>query len=202
MINLIIAIRIKEFNLFFLKPCLRALHCQEGVIGHEITHGFDDQGRQFDQEGNLVDWWHPDTTSRYLNKAECIINQYSGYTFPELDDLPVNGINTQGENIADNGGIKEAYRAYNSWVHNHGAEPLLPGLNYTQRQLFWISGANVWCSKHRPKALKLSVLTGAHSPDKFRVQGAFSNMAGFSRDFNCKVGSKMNPPKEDKCKVW
>eukprot|EP00092_Neocalanus_flemingeri_P037441 GFUD01040769.1.p1 GENE.GFUD01040769.1~~GFUD01040769.1.p1 ORF type:complete len:795 (-),score=190.06 GFUD01040769.1:142-2526(-) len=172
------------------------------VIGHEITHGFDDQGRQFDQEGNLVDWWHPDTTARYLNKAECIIKQYSDYTFPDLDDLPVNGINTQGENIADNGGIKEAYRAYNSWVAKHGAEPLLPGLNYTQKQLFWISGANVWCSKHRPQALKLSVLTGAHSPDKFRVQGAFSNMAGFSRDFNCREGSKMNPPKKDKCKVW
>jgi len=172
------------------------------VIGHEITHGFDDQGRQFDQEGNLVNWWHPETTSRYLNKAECIIKQYSDYTFPELGDLPVNGINTQGENIADNGGIKEAYRAYNSWVARHGAEPLLPGLNYTQRQLFWISGANVWCSKHRPQALKLSVITGTHSPDKYRVQGAFSNMAGFSRDFNCKEGSKMHPPKEDKCKVW
>merc|ERR1712142_969446 len=79
------------------------------VIGHEITHGFDDQGRQFDQEGNLVNWWHPETTSRYLNKAECIIKQYSNYTFPELENLPVNGINTQGENIADNGGIKEAY---------------------------------------------------------------------------------------------
>jgi len=172
------------------------------VIGHEITHGFDDQGRQFDQEGNLVNWWHPETTSRYLNKAECIIKQYSDYTFPELGDLPVNGINTQGENIADNGGIKEAYRAYNSWVARHGTEPLLPGLNYTQRQLFWISGANVWCSKHRPQALKLSVITGTHSPDKYRVQGAFSNMAGFSRDFNCKEGSKMHPPKEDKCKVW
>merc|ERR1712179_263737 len=134
------------------------------VIGHEITHGFDDQGRQFDQEGNLVNWWHPETTSRYLNKAECIIKQYSDYTFLELGDLPVNGINTQG-------------------------------------QLFWISGANVWCSKHRPQALKLSVITGTHSPDKYRVQGAFSNMAGFSRDFNCKEGSKMHPPKEDKCKV-
>jgi len=172
------------------------------VIGHEITHGFDDQGRQFDSEGNLVDWWHSETTSRYLQKAECIIKQYSNYTFPELDNLAVNGINTQGENIADNGGIKEAYKAYNSWVVQNGEETLLPGLNYTQRQLFWISGANVWCSKHRPQALKLGVLTGAHSPDKFRVQGAFSNMHGFARDFRCKTGSKMNPPKENRCKVW
>jgi len=172
------------------------------VIGHEITHGFDDQGRQFDKEGNLRNWWHPDTSSRYLNKAECIIGQYSNYNFPELDNLPVNGINTQGENIADNGGIKEAYRAYNKWVQNNGQEPLLPGLNYTQRQMFWLSGANVWCSKARPQALKLSVLTGAHSPDKFRVQGTFSNMAGFSRDWGCPAGSNMNPAKQDKCKVW
>lgn len=172
------------------------------VIGHEITHGFDDQGRQFDKEGNLVNWWHPDTSSRYLNKAKCIIQQYSNYSFPQLDNLPLNGVNTQGENIADNGGIKEAYRAYNSWAIKHGEEPRLPGLDFSPQQMFWISGANVWCSKSRPQALKLSVVTGTHSPDQFRVQGAFSNMEGFARDFNCPVGSKMNPVEKSKCKVW
>ena len=155
------------------------------VIGHEITHGFDDQGRQFDQDGNLVNWWHPDTSRRYkyclrflliililryLSKAECIVKQYSNYSFPELGSLAVNGINTQGENIADNGGIAEAYQAYDSWVSSHGHEQLLPGLGYSQRQLFWISAANVWCSKHRSQALRMSVLTGAHAPDRFRVQ--------------------------------
>merc|ERR1711990_347142 len=172
------------------------------VIGHEITHGFDDQGRQFDKEGNLLNWWKPDTSSRYLNKAKCIINQYTNYTFPQLDNLPLNGINTQGENIADNGGIKEAYRVYNEWVNTNGEEQLLPGLNFTPRQMFWISAANVWCSKSRPHALKLSVLTGTHSPDQFRVQGAFSNMEGFSEDFKCPSGSKMNPETNLKCKVW
>jgi len=172
------------------------------VIGHEITHGFDDQGRQFDEEGNLVDWWHPETKKRYLKKAQCIISQYGNYTIKALDNMQLNGINTQGENIADNGGIKEAYRAYNSWVSRNGAEPRLPGLNYTPRQLFWVSAANVWCAKYRPKALKLRVLTGVHSPDQFRVQGPFSNMDDFSRDFNCPVGSNMNPPKENKCQVW
>merc|ERR1711974_442126 len=108
------------------------------VIGHEITHGFDDQGRHFDEEGNLVDWWHPETKKRYLKKAQCIISQYGNYTIKALDNMQLNGINTQGENIADNGGIKEAYRAYNSWVSRHGAEPRLPGVNYTPRQLFWI----------------------------------------------------------------
>jgi len=172
------------------------------VIGHEITHGFDDQGRQFDDEGNLVDWWLPETKGRYLSKAQCIISQYGNYTIGDLENLPLNGINTQGENIADNGGIKEAYRAYNSWVKKHGEEPLLPGLNYSPKQLFWISAANVWCAKYRPKALKLRVLTGVHSPDQFRVQGPLSNMEDFARDFKCPVGSNMNPPKEKKCKVW
>jgi len=172
------------------------------VIGHEITHGFDDQGRQFDEEGNLVDWWHPETKKRYLKKAQCIISQYGNYTIKDLDNMQLNGINTQGENIADNGGIKEAYRAYNSWVSQHGTESRLPGLNYTPRQLFWVSAANVWCAKYRPKALKLRVLTGVHSPDQFRVQGPFSNMDDFARDFNCPVGSNMNPPKENKCQVW
>merc|ERR1711997_1223939 len=148
------------------------------VIGHEITHGFDDQGRQFDKEGNLLNWWQPDTSSRYLKKAKCIIDQYRNYTFPQLDNLPLNGINTQGE------------------------EQLLPGLNFTPRQMFWISAANVWCSKSRPQALKLSVLTGTHSPDQSRVQGAFSNMEAFSKDFKCPAGSKMNPEKNLKCKVW
>jgi len=185
------------------------------VIGHEITHGFDDQGRQFDEQGNLVDWWHPETKERYLKKAQCIISQYGNYTIKDLDNLPLNGINTQGENIADNGGIKEAYRAYSessfprhvltpsdSWVKRNGEEPRLPGVNYSPRQLFWVSAANVWCAKYRPKALKLRVLTGVHSPDQFRVQGPFSNMDDFARDFNCPVGSNMNPPKENKCQVW
>jgi predicted metalloendopeptidase len=172
------------------------------VIGHEMTHGFDDQGRQFDADGNLVDWWHPETKAQYLSKAECIVQQYGNFTLPELDNLPLNGINTQGENIADNGGIKEAYRAYSSWSAHHGPEPLLPGLPYTQAQLFWVSAATVWCAKYRTKALKLRVLTGVHSPDMFRVQGPFSNMEEFSRDFNCPVGARMNPKSGSKCSVW
>jgi len=172
------------------------------VIGHEITHGFDDQGRQFDLDGNLVDWWHPETKSRYLKKAKCIIGQYGNYSIPDLDNLAVNGVNTQGENIADNGGIKEAYRAYDAWVAENGPEKQLPGLEYTPKQMFWVSAANVWCAKYRPQAMKLRVLTGVHSPDQFRVQGPFSNMAEFASDWKCPLGSRMNPSAEDKCKVW
>ncbi|XP_023345566.1 neprilysin-2 [Eurytemora carolleeae] len=172
------------------------------VIGHEITHGFDDQGRQFDLDGNLVDWWHPETKSSYLKKAECIIEQYGNYTIPDLDNLAVNGLNTQGENIADNGGIKEAYRAYNAWVAKNGPEHQLPGLDFTPNQMFWVSAANVWCAKYRPQAMKLRVMTGVHSPDQFRVQGPFSNMAEFAADWRCPEGSRMNPVKSSKCKVW
>ena len=142
---------------------------------------------------------------RYLAKAECIVKQYSNYSFPELGSLAVNGINTQGENIADNGGIAEAYQAYDSWVSSHGHEQLLPGLGYSQRQLFWISAANVWCSKHRSQALRIQVTfsCGKKLVLIFNLfQGTFSNMDDFSRDFQCKEGSNMNPDKENKCKVW
>ncbi|CAK9798490.1 Nep2 [Anthophora plagiata] len=169
------------------------------VIGHEITHGFDDQGRQFDKDGNLVDWWAPQTKENYLERAECIIHQYGNYTVEDVG-LNLNGINTQGENIADNGGIKEAYLAYKEWVKRHREEQKLPGLPYSPEQLFWISAANTWCSKYRPEAMKLRITTGFHSPGKFRVLGPLSNMEEFSKDFNCPLGSNMNPQK--KCAVW
>lgn len=147
------------------------------VIGHEITHGFDDQGRQFDLEGNLVDWWEPDTQKSYLEKAKCIIEQYGNYTDKQTGlnvsanigfliqyffenfvinslhfvspSIQLNGINTQGENIADNGGIKESYIAYKRWVEKNGEEPKLPGLNYSPEQMFWISAAQTWCAVYR-----------------------------------------------------
>lgn len=187
------------------------------VVGHEITHGFDDQGSQKDGDGNLVDWWEPQTKKKYLEKAQCIIDQYGNYTVDVGDEtLNVNGINTQGENIADNGGVKEALRAYNQYVAKNGAEGVLPALGYTQKQLFWLSGASVWCSVYRPEKVKnqvwrkliyqprlslvFQVLTDPHSPAQFRVNGPFSNMPEFSEDWNCPVGSPMNPVK--RCSVW
>ncbi|XP_057331076.1 neprilysin-2-like isoform X2 [Microplitis mediator] len=169
------------------------------VIGHEITHGFDDQGRQFDKDGNLVDWWAPSTKEKYLEKAECIINQYGNYTVKEVGKN-LNGINTQGENIADNGGIKEAYLAYKDWADRHKPEPTLPGLSFTPRQMFWISAANTWCSVYRPEALKLRITTGFHSPGEFRILGPLSNMPEFAEDFQCPLESRMNP--KHKCAVW
>eukprot|EP00092_Neocalanus_flemingeri_P016471 GFUD01017824.1.p1 GENE.GFUD01017824.1~~GFUD01017824.1.p1 ORF type:complete len:761 (-),score=194.29 GFUD01017824.1:231-2513(-) len=171
------------------------------VVGHEITHGFDDEGSQKDGDGNLVDWWEPETKKKYLEKAQCIIDQYGNYTVKvEGEELNVNGITTQGENIADNGGIKEAFRAYDSVVKKHGPEPILPGLEYTPRQLMWLSGASVWCSVRRPASLKKQVLTDPHSPAVFRVNGPFANMPEFAQDWSCSAGMPMNPVK--KCSVW
>eukprot|EP00102_Acyrthosiphon_pisum_P014814 XP_008185066.2 PREDICTED: neprilysin-11-like [Acyrthosiphon pisum] len=170
------------------------------VIGHEITHGFDDQGRKYDKHGNLVDWWAKKTKKRFLEKVSCIIKQYGNYTVDEVG-LKLNGFNTQGENIADNGGLKQAYSAYKAWTRRHGEEPRLPGLqDYTPQQMFWLSAANVWCSKYRPEALKTDMASNSHSPDRFRVIGPFSNLEDFSDDFRCPLGSNMNPVK--KCRVW
>ncbi|XP_020813040.1 endothelin-converting enzyme homolog isoform X2 [Drosophila serrata] len=169
------------------------------VIGHEITHGFDDQGRQFDVKGNLRDWWQPDTQKAYLAKAKCIIEQYGNYT-EKATGLNLNGINTQGENIADNGGVKESYIAYRRWAQKNGPEKKLPGLDYTPEQMFWVAAGQTWCAKYRKESLKMRITTGVHSPSEFRVLGSLSNMKDFAKDFQCPDGSPMNPVQ--KCEVW
>ena len=119
-----------------------------------------------------------------------MVNQYGQYSYPHLENIKVNGINTlvtrnhslnlllyiyvhkqlQGENIADNGGIKTSYQAYKQWVSTHGPEPMLPGLDLSPEQMFWVSGANVWCAKHRPGDLRMSVMLGTHTPSNYRIQ--------------------------------
>eukprot|EP00095_Tigriopus_kingsejongensis_P003378 maker-scaffold153_size302544-snap-gene-2.17 protein:Tk03378 transcript:maker-scaffold153_size302544-snap-gene-2.17-mRNA-1 annotation:"PREDICTED: neprilysin-2" len=170
------------------------------VIGHEITHGFDDRGRQFDGDGNLRDWWAQDTKDQFVEKTKCIIQQYGGYEARQID-MRLNGVTTQGENIADNGGLKEAYYGYEKWQSDHGqVESQLPGLGFSPKQLFWISWGQVWCAKWRDEALKKQIKTGAHSPNEFRIIGPLSNFDEFAQDFKCEPGTKMNPQK--KCHVW
>lgn len=127
------------------------------------------------------------------------MHQYSNYTEPLVNEK-LNGINTQGENIADNGGVKVSYHAYARWVEEHGPEGLLPGLDFTDRQLFWISAAQSWCSVYTPQTLKSKIITEYHAPERFRIIGAFSNAAEFAKDFDCPLGSPMNPMQ--KCEVW
>jgi len=176
------------------------------VIGHEITHGFDDQGRQYDGTGNVSPWWSEATNEAFAGKAQCFIDQYSNYTVPELvdilgDDAHLNGKNTQGENIADNGGIHEAFRAYTRSVESQGPDLALPGLEmYTSEQLLFVSYAQVWCEIVTTESLLGQVLTDPHSPGKFRVQGPLSNSDDFMQTFSCPVDAPMNRP--EKCQLW
>nr|CAG4640659.1 EOG090X01U4 [Eulimnadia texana] len=169
------------------------------VIGHEITHGFDDKGRQFDKEGNLKQWWNNATIQAFRERARCIIDQYSGYKLEDVG-LQINGKMTQGENIADNGGLKQAYRAYRKWVARHGEEPLLPGLRLSHDQLFFLNYAQIWCGTMRPEDALTKIRSSVHSPGPIRVLGPLSNSVDFARAYNCPLGSTMNPPK--KCSVW
>ncbi|KAK6188536.1 hypothetical protein SNE40_004694 [Patella caerulea] len=170
------------------------------VIGHEITHGFDDQGRQYDKSGNLRQWWTDDVITKFKSKAQCVIDQYGGFTVPEAG-IQINGINTQGENIADNGGLKQSFQAYRNWVKQRGKEEMvLPGLDFTPNQLFFINFAQIWCSNMRKESAINRVLTGVHSPNRFRVIGTLRNSAEFAEAFSCPASSFMNPDK--KCKVW
>jgi len=172
------------------------------IIGHEITHGFDDQGRQSDKDGNTADWWSQQTIANYLERAQCFIDQYDNYYPPVFNGtIHVNGINTQGENIADNGGLREAFRAYESYVAANGEEDLLPGLEeYSMRQVFFLAYGNIWCGDDTPQRLENLILTDPHSPNNYRVLGPLSNSADFVREFNCPAGSPMN--RVDKCVIW
>lgn len=194
------------------------------VIGHELTHGFDDKGRLFDQDGNLNRWWSESAIETFHQRASCLITQYGNYKMNEIGGLAVDGIITQGENIADNGGIKQAYRAYEKWLRNHCQsnecieQEHLHGLNVTHKQLFFVNFAQVWCGAMRPEATKSKMKTAVHSPGRFRVIGKFivnewlmmiihveivagtlSNSKEFAREFQC-GDTAMNP--SEKCSVW
>ena len=171
------------------------------VIGHELTHGFDDQGSQYDKDGNLNTWWPSSVTTSFKERTTCISKQYSDFAI--ADGEHVNGNLTLGENIADNGGLVQAFGAYRAWVarNNQGEEPSLPGLmDLTANQLFFVSFASVWCGNAREGEAHRLLVTDPHSPGKYRVIGTLSNSEDFAREFNCNVGSRMNP--EKKCAVW
>ncbi|XP_055336820.1 membrane metallo-endopeptidase-like 1 [Paramacrobiotus metropolitanus] len=169
------------------------------VVGHEISHGFDDKGRQFNKFGNLEQWWPPETERHFEQKARCLIEQYNKYQLTDLN-LTVNGMQTQGENIADNAGIKLAYRSMVRWL-SHNQVPRLPGLHHlSPHQLFFVNFAQVWCGSSRPEAMQFRLRTGVHPPGRFRVIGAVSNMHEFADAFHCPNTSPMNPPR--KCQIW
>jgi endothelin-converting enzyme/putative endopeptidase len=164
------------------------------VVGHEITHGFDDDGRKFDGKGVMTDWWEPEVVGKFEESAQCVEDLYNGY--PMLDDLHVDGELTLGENIADLGGLKQAYRA---WKKAHGTEPqAIEGL--TNDQLYFLGFAQGWCQVQSPEYSAMLLQVDAHSPAKWRVNGAVSQVAEFAEVFSCDAGKPLNPPQ--RCEVW
>ncbi len=168
------------------------------VIGHELTHGFDDEGSQFAPDGNLKKWWSEDAVKKFQAKTSCIDKQYSQYE--PLPGLKLNGKLTLGENIADNGGAVLAYRAYKALRKDAPETVVADG--FTEDQQFFLGVGQIWCFKGREESIKRRVVTDPHSHGKFRVIGPLTNMPEFGKAFGCKVGAKMRPPAEQVCKIW
>ncbi|KAG0006918.1 hypothetical protein BGZ65_001758 [Modicella reniformis] len=178
------------------------------VAGHEITHGFDNRGHLFDFEGRMHNWWTNATSKAFNTKTRCFVEQYGNFSIKGSDGMTyhVNGQLTLGENIADNGGLKQAFEAWKARSNddkngkkfkNHQ----LPGLNnFTPEQLFFISYARPWCSKQRPESVIRQMRTDPHTLAKYRINGAVQNSVAFARAFKCVVGAPMNP--EKKCDLW
>uniref|UniRef100_A0A8C5GKF4 Phosphate regulating endopeptidase homolog, X-linked n=1 Tax=Gouania willdenowi TaxID=441366 RepID=A0A8C5GKF4_GOUWI len=173
------------------------------IVGHELTHGFDNNGRKFDKNGNLDQWWSNSSVTAFNEKTQCMVDQYNAYHWEEAG-LHVRGKRTLAENIADNGGIREAFRAYRRWVdESRGGveEHLLPGVELNNNQLFFLSYAHVRCNTYRPEAAREQIQSGAHSPPKYRVIGAMSNYEEFRKVFSCPDSSVMNRGAKS-CRVW
>ncbi len=169
------------------------------VIGHELTHGFDDQGRKFDAEGNFRDWWTADDAKEFEQRADCTANEYSGFVSVKDDkgEVKLNGKLTLGENTADNGGLKLAYIALMSMIGNTPVK-LIDG--YTPAQRYFLAYGQIWCQNVTDQEARRRVLVDPHSPGRWRVNGAVENSAGFQQAFGCKAGQPMVAEKA--CRVW
>lgn len=166
-----------------------------GVIGHELTHGFDDQGRKFDGAGNMNEWWTEADAKEYEKRSGCFVNEYSSFTV--AGNLPVNGKLTLGENTADNGGLRLALMALNS---DSVIKPAKPIDGFTQQQRVFLGWAQVWCENTSDAAIRMQVLTDPHPPSEDRVNGVVINMPEFAKAFGCAKGSPMTT--EHPCRLW
>ena len=167
------------------------------VIGHEMTHGFDDQGRQYDAKGNLRDWWTKDDADKFNAKADVVGKQYDAFT--PLDSVHVNGKLTMGENLADLGGLTIAYQAFEK-TPQAKAKVKIDG--FTPEQRFFLGYAQIWRTNARPEAVRQQVQTDPHSPGQFRTNGPLMNMPEFYQAFGCQDGNKMMRPTADRSKIW
>ncbi len=169
------------------------------VIGHELTHGFDDQGRKFDPQGNLRDWWTEQDGKEFEKRASCIADEYSSFT--AIDDLKLNGRLTLGENTADNGGARIALMALRGMIAADKSGKAAEKIDgYTPEQRFFLGFGRVWCQKRRPELQRTLVNTDPHSPGRYRVNGVVQNMPEFQQAWGCKTGQAM--VRENACHVW
>jgi putative endopeptidase len=166
-----------------------------GTIGHELTHGFDDEGRQFDAKGNLRDWWTADDGKEFVKRAACISDQYSTYTI--VDDIKINGKLTLGEDVADLGGLILAYMAWKADTKGQNLQPLD---DLTPDQRFFVGYGQSWCGESRDETKRMRATVDPHSPEKYRTNGVVSNMPQFQEAFHCKTGSPM--VNQNRCSVW
>ena len=170
-----------------------------GIVGHELTHGFDDQGRQFDGHGNLSDWWTAQDATKFTAMTDCEVKEYGSFT--AVDDVKINGKLTLGENTADNGGLRLAYMAMLADAKRKGIDVSTKDESgYTPAQQFFLAHGQNWCGDTRPETMRLMVQTNPHSPPAFRIRGVVQNMPEFGQAFGCHVGQPMMPA--DACKVW
>jgi len=165
------------------------------VIGHELTHGFDDQGRQFDKEGNLTDWWTAEDGKAFEQRAQCLVDEYSG--FVAVDDVHLNGKLTLGENTADNGGLRIAHMALQT-AQGDKQSAKIDG--FTPEQRLFLGWGQIWSQNQTDQVARLRARVDPHSPGKYRVNGVVRNMPEFQKAWGCKAGSPMVP--ENACRVW
>lgn len=169
-------------------------------IGHKYVRSVDDFGRQVNARGIYIgSGWTDETQNKYHESTQCYVDQYNKYTEP-FTRLTVDGKKTRDVNIADNVGLKIAYKAYKQWVVKNSDEHILPGLKYNAEQLFFIANAQMWCSKANKKHLNMTIVDGKEAPAQFRVNGPVSNFQPFADAFKCTPNSPMNP--RGKCEVW
>ncbi len=166
------------------------------VVGHELTHGFDDQGRQYDARGNLTDWWSAAVSGEFDRRAGCVVKQYAAY--PVIDDVTLDGKLTLGENIADLGGLTLAYAAYRS--SRAGKPEEAPVGGFTADQQFFLAHAQAWCAQIRPENARLRAVTDPHSSARWRVNGPLSNLPQFAAAFQCRAGAPM--VRAERCDIW
>jgi len=168
-----------------------------GTIGHELTHGFDDEGRKYDAHGNLRDWWTIEDAEKFTHRTQCVEDQYAKYVV--VDDIHINSKLTLGEDVADLGGEILAYMAWKSATEDKDLHPV-DGLTPDQR--FFIGFAQWSCANERPEEMRVRALTDPHSPPRYRINGVVVNMPEFEQAFSCKAGQPMTKPADQVCKVW